>query len=97
MSNFDFLRLGPKPLVMPSSQIFDSQLGVYVYVGHDSIIDKSSIGDYSHIGDRNDIFSSKIGRFVSFASSVRINPVQHPTYSRIVQSHIAYRCEAYGS
>jgi len=69
---------------------------MYVYVGQDSVIDKSIIGDYSHTGDRSDIFSSEIGRFVSFATAVRINPVQHPTYTRIVQSHITYRCEAYG-
>ena len=96
MSEFDFLRLGPKPFVRPGAQITDSQLGAYCYVGEGSIIDKSLVGAYSHVGAYNDIFASEIGKFGSLATSVRINPVQHPSYSRVVQSHITYRCEAYG-
>ncbi|MDR0514982.1 MAG: hypothetical protein LBG81_07460 [Coriobacteriaceae bacterium] len=96
MSTFDFLRLGPEALVLPGSQVTGSSLGAYVFVGERCTIDASTIGSYSHIGAGNDIFSSEVGKFASFATEVRINPVQHPTYSRVVQSHITYRCAAYG-
>ncbi len=96
MSTLNFMKLGLKPYVHPGASISDSQLGSYVFVGADCSIVKSTIGDYGHVSPGNDIFSSEIGKFASFATEVRINPVQHPTYDRVVQSHITYRRALYG-
>ncbi|HBT95005.1 MAG TPA: acetyltransferase [Coriobacteriia bacterium] len=96
MSVLNYLRLGEEPYIAVGAVIDESVLGAYSFVGKDSVVSRSTIGAYAHIGNANDIFASNIGKFASFATGVRINPVQHPTYSRVVQSHITYRCELYG-
>lgn len=96
MSVLSFLKLGLEPYVDASARVRDSHLGKYVYIGAGSTINKSTVGDYAHIGCGCDMFASEIGKFASVATEVRINPVQHPTYDRVVQSHITYRRALYG-
>lgn len=94
--DFEHIRLTPSPYIHPTAGIVDSQLGAYTYIGEDCRIKNSSIGAYSHCSPRTDIFATELGKFASIATDVRINPTQHPTYSRVAQSHITYRCSAYG-
>lgn len=73
-----------------------SSLGQYVHISDDAILEESEIGDYSYTAGHNQIFYASIGKFVSIASYVRINPGNHPTYNRIAQHHFTYRASAYG-
>ncbi|MDU8419318.1 DapH/DapD/GlmU-related protein [Pseudomonas syringae] len=73
-----------------------SQLGQYVHIVDSAIIEETQIGDYSYTAGNNQIFYATIGKFVSIATYVRINPGNHPTYQRVAQHHFTYRSSAYG-
>lgn len=72
------------------------QLGQYVHLADDAILEEVEMGDYSYIAGHNQIFYATIGKFVSIATYVRINPGNHPTYQRIAQHHFTYRASDYG-
>lgn len=73
-----------------------SRVGQYVHISDDAILEESEIGDYSYTAGHNQIYYASIGKFVSIATYVRINPGNHPTYNRIAQHHFTYRASAYG-
>ncbi|KEY57906.1 DapH/DapD/GlmU-related protein [Serratia sp. DD3] len=73
-----------------------SQLGQYVHLADDAVLEEVEIGDYTYTAGHNQIFYATIGKFVSIATYVRINPVNHPTYQRIAQHHFTYRASEYG-
>lgn len=77
-------------------KIRDSQIGRYVEIRDDSVLEECTIGDYSYAAGSNQIYYADIGRFVSIASHVRINPGNHPTYDRIAQHHFTYRSALFG-
>jgi len=54
------------------------------------------MGDYSYCAGYNQIDYAFIGKFCSIASFVRINPGNHPTYTRIAQHHFTYRSSQFG-
>jgi len=72
-----------------------SRLGQYVHLADDAILEEVEMGDYSYTAGHNQIFYATIGKFVSIASYVRINPGNHPTYQRIAQHHFTYRASEY--
>ena len=55
---------------------------------------ESAMGDYSYIVQDGEITYSRIGKFCSIASHVRINPGNHPMW-RASQSHFTYRSSRY--
>jgi len=55
---------------------------------------ESEFGDYSYVVNDSDVIYSRIGKFCSIASHVRINPGDHPMW-RVSQSHFTYRASAY--
>ncbi|MEA9389666.1 DapH/DapD/GlmU-related protein [Acerihabitans sp. TG2] len=73
-----------------------TQLGAYVHLADDTILQEVDMGDYSYTAGHNQIFYATIGKFVSIASYARINPGNHPTYQRIAQHHFTYRASEYG-
>ncbi|NDL63784.1 DapH/DapD/GlmU-related protein [Acerihabitans arboris] len=73
-----------------------TRLGNYVHLADDTTLDEVDMGDYSYTDGHNKICYATIGKFVSIASYVRINPGNHPTYQRIAQHHFTYRSSAYG-
>lgn len=85
-----------EPKIGANVVINQSSLGQYVHISDDAILEESEIGDYSYTAGHNQIFYASIGKFVSIASYVRINPGNHPTYNRIAQHHFTYRASAYG-
>jgi phosphonate metabolism protein (transferase hexapeptide repeat family) len=54
------------------------------------------MGDYSYCAGYNQITYATIGKFCSIASFVRINPGNHPSYTRVAQHHFTYRSNLYG-
>ncbi|MGC6388080.1 DapH/DapD/GlmU-related protein [Ewingella sp. S1.OA.A_B6] len=93
--NSDEERLA-EPKIGANVVMSKSSLGQYVHISDDAILEESEIGDYSYTAGHNQIFYASIGKFVSIASYVRINPGNHPTYNRIAQHHFTYRASAYG-
>ncbi len=85
-----------KPKIGANVIMTKSHLGQYVHISDDAILEESELGDYSYTAGHNQIYYASIGKFVSIATYVRINPGNHPTYNRIAQHHFTYRASAYG-
>jgi hypothetical protein len=58
-------------------------------------IAESTVGDYTYLVDQCSVIYSRIGKFCSIASHVRINPGNHPMW-RATQHHMTYRRASYG-
>lgn len=87
--------LSTVPHVDPTASIIDSTLGAYTEVGPRTKIQETFIDDYSYIMDGGNVIYSRIGKFCSIASQVRLNPGNHPMH-RATQHHFTYRSEQYG-
>ena len=73
-----------------------AELGRYTQVKAHSVLEHVRMGDYSYCAGYNQIFAAEIGKFCSIATFVRINPGNHPCYTRAAQHHFTYRCEMFG-
>lgn len=93
----DFTRtLTEQPLIHPTSLTRNCTLGAYTEVGDHCVLEETELGDYSYCFGYNDIIYSRIGKFASLATGVRLNPVQHPAHTRAAAHHFTYRCAHYG-
>ena len=88
--------LGRDPLIAPGSIVKNCSLGTYTEIGDHCVLEETELGDYSYCFGYNDIIYSRIGKFASIATGVRINPVQHPHRERAAAHHFTYRCSHYG-
>jgi phosphonate metabolism protein (transferase hexapeptide repeat family) len=93
MSN---VKLGVEPVIEDDVQLISTILGSYTQIQAHSVLNDVTIGDFSYCAGYNQIYYSNIGKFCSIASFVRINPGNHPTYTRIAQHHFTYRSEMFG-
>ncbi len=82
--------LGVQPLIHPEAVVVDSHLGVWTEVGARASLTKTVLGDYSYVIHDSDIIYTRIGKFCSIASFVRINPGNHPLH-RAALHHFSYR------
>jgi phosphonate metabolism protein (transferase hexapeptide repeat family) len=87
-------KLSEAPLIAPSAEVRDSACGRYTEVGARTKLLEVEMGDYSYVVNDSDIAYTRIGKFCSIASHVRINPGDHPMH-RASQSHFTYRASAY--
>lgn len=88
--------LGECPCVHDTATIIRSLIGSWVEIGPFAEIIESSIDNYSYVaGVHSSITYADVGKFCSIASSVRINPVNHPM-ERVTQHHSTYRRIQYG-
>jgi phosphonate metabolism protein (transferase hexapeptide repeat family) len=87
--------LSAEPYIDPSATIVDSELGAYTEVGPQTKIQETFVDDYSYIMGSGNVIYSRIGKFCSIASMVRLNPGNHPMH-RATQHHFTYRSEQFG-
>ncbi len=85
---------GPEPHIHADAQVSDSILGPWTRVGARTSLSEVSMGAYSYIVNDSSAAYSEIGKFVSIARDVRINPGNHPTW-RAAQHHFSYRAVSY--
>ncbi len=90
------IKLSPKPTVEKDVQLIETTLGAYTQIQAHSVLNDVIMGDFSYCAGYNQIYYAQIGKFCSIASFVRINPGNHPTYTRISQHHFTYRSEMFG-
>jgi acetyltransferase-like isoleucine patch superfamily enzyme len=83
-------RLGLEPAVHPTAQVSECRLGRYTEVGARTRLSETVLDDYSYIVEDGQANYTRIGKFCSIASHVRINPGNHPM-ERASQSHFSYR------
>lgn len=88
--------LSKEPLIHPTSTVKNCTLGAYTELGDHCVLEETVLGDYSYCFGYNDIIYAEIGKFASLATGVRLNPVQHPAYTRAAAHHFTYRCAHYG-
>ena len=88
--------LGILPTVAKDVKMTDAVLGAYTEIMGPGELFDVVIGDFSYCAGCNQIYYANIGKFCSIASFVRINPGNHPTYTRISQHHFTYRSEQFG-
>ena len=90
------VKLGLQPTVEEDVQLSGTTLGAYTQVQAHSVLHDVCLGDFSYCAGYNQIYYATIGKFCSIASFVRINPGNHPTYTRVAQHHFTYRSELFG-
>lgn len=87
--------LGQQPWIDPSAEIVDCSLGAYCAVHARTQMRETTMGAYSYMMEDGDCIHARIGRFVSIARMVRINPGNHPL-ERASIHHFTYRAASYG-
>lgn len=88
--------LSDKPTVAENVSLHNVQLGKYTEIKSHSTLEETQMGDYSYCAGYNQIYAANIGKFCSIATFVRINPGNHPCYTRVAQHHFTYRCSLFG-
>ncbi|MGQ7244962.1 hypothetical protein ACUN9V_16035 [Salinicola sp. V024] len=83
-------RLSAAPTSAPTAKLHESRLGAWTEVGDRCVFNHVTLGDYSYVERDCDLMFTEIGRFTSIASSVRINPSNHPWW-RPTLHHFSYR------
>ncbi len=94
------LRHSPKasrdgePRVHATAEVRDCVLGRFTIVGVRVVIAECELGDYSYFSRGAEAIYTKVGKFTSIASNVRINALVHPM-ERVSQHNITYRPNEY--
>ncbi len=88
--------LGIEPTIEEDVVLENTTLGAYTQLQAHSVLNNVTIGDFTYCAGYNQIDYARIGKFCSIASFVRINPGNHPTYTRVAQHHFTYRSELFG-
>jgi phosphonate metabolism protein (transferase hexapeptide repeat family) len=86
--------LGLDPMIDPSANLREVDLGAYCEVGARTMLLEVTMGDYSYVVNDSQITYTTIGKFCSIAAMTRINPGNHPMH-RASQAHFTYRASAY--
>ena len=87
---------GSEPLLEEDVTLINVKLGFYTQIQAHSVLNDVCFGDYSYCAGYNQIYYAQIAKFCSIASFVRINPGNHPAYTRVAQNHFTYRSEMFG-
>ena len=88
--------LGIEPTIEEDVVLENTTLGAYTQLQAHSVLNNVALGDFTYCAGYNQIDYARIGKFCSIASFVRINPGNHPTYTRVAQHHFTYRSELFG-
>lgn len=83
------------PNIHKTSVVRKSLLGSYTDIGPNVSLNETEVGDYTYFAGEASAIYTKIGKFCSIASHVRINPGNHPQW-RVTQHHCTYRRVRYG-
>jgi hypothetical protein len=90
-----FLMRSEAPSIHSQAVVLNTRLGCCVEVAARTQIVESVVGDYSYIMNDGDVIYTRMGKFCSIASHVRINPGNHPL-ERAALHHFTYRSAQYG-
>lgn len=83
------------PRVAQDAVLTETTLGRWTDVGPRCLMHGVTLGDYSYVCNDADLMYANVGKFVSIASHVRINPSNHPWW-RPTLHHFTYRPGRYG-
>lgn len=83
-----------EPMLHPTAVVKNSRMGPWTVFGPRSRMLDSDFRDYSYATQDCDIYNADVGKFCNIASSVRINPTNHPVW-RATQHHFTYRSRSH--
>lgn len=89
------MSLSENPWIDPKAEVSGCTLGAYTAIHARTQMRETSFGDYSYMMEDCDCIYADIGKFVSIARMVRINPGNHPL-ERASIHHFTYRASSYG-
>nr|CAM77800.1 acetyltransferase (Virginiamycin, streptogramin A, chloramphenicol) [Magnetospirillum gryphiswaldense MSR-1] len=89
------MSLSENPWIDPAAEVSNCTLGAYTAVHARTQMRETAFGDYSYMMEDGDCIYADIGKFVSIARMVRINPGNHPL-ERASIHHFTYRASSYG-
>lgn len=87
-------RMNTNPKIGKEVQLDNVTFGKFVQIAEYSYLSNTKIGDYSYCNGFNQIMNANIGKFVSIASGVKINAINHP-YEWVSQHNFLYLSEQY--
>ncbi len=87
---YDAGGLSEKPVIHPSATVLRTRVGPWTSIARDCEIQDSDFLDWSYATPHVQIFNAEIGKFCNIATSVRINPTNHPMW-RATLHHFTYR------
>jgi phosphonate metabolism protein (transferase hexapeptide repeat family) len=82
------------PMLHPSALIKASRFGAWTVVGPGCRLLEVEFDDWSYAVRDVEIFNARIGKFCNIASSVRLNPTNHPM-QRASLHHFTYRSRSH--
>ena len=82
--------LSSEPSIGESTKLHATHCGKWTEISENCILNHVNVGDYSYIQPYCNLMFTDVGKFTSIASSVRINPSNHPWW-RPSQHHFTYR------
>jgi phosphonate metabolism protein (transferase hexapeptide repeat family) len=85
-----------EPTVGEHVELVNTRLGKYTQIGRFSVLRNVTMGDYSYCDGFNEMDYATIGKFCSIATFARVNPGNHPAYTRVAQHHFTYRSSNFG-
>ncbi|MBR9971480.1 chloramphenicol acetyltransferase [Magnetospirillum sp. J10] len=88
------MTLSEIPWIDPTAEVSETTLGIYSAVHARTQMRETVFGDYSYMMEDGDCIYAEIGKFVSIARMVRINPGNHPL-ERASIHHFTYRASSY--
>lgn len=83
--------LNREPNLGRNVMLEETTLGAYTQILDHCVLEECDIGDFTYLAGYNQVAYASIGKFCSIATFVRINPGNHPTYTRVAQHHFTYR------
>lgn len=90
--HLDFL--SEDPTISESARVKDCSFGRFTEVAAGAVMVETELDDYSYVMENCDIIYTSIGKFANIASSVRLNPGNHPM-DWVSQHHFLYRRRQY--
>jgi len=90
---------GPKPMteapwIHETAVVKESRMGPWTMVGQRCEVFSSDVLDYAYLVKDVEVFNAEVGKFGNVASSVRINPTNHPMW-RATLHHFTYRSKSH--
>jgi len=88
--------LNREPNLGRNVMLEETTLGAYTQILDHCVLEECDIGDFTYLAGYNQVAYASVGKFCSIATFVRINPGNHPTYTRVAQHHFTYRSAMFG-
>lgn len=89
MASVENSSVGDNSIIGDFSRVRNSEIGKYVRIDRNNLVQNCKIGDYSYTGPFDMVFNTEIGKYTSISYGVTIGPPEHD-YKRISMHPFIY-------